>query len=69
MAVWISADVKCPFFADESRRCVTCEGLPEDTTHSVCFSSPAVKIAWMRKYCIEKYNECPYAKLLYQKYE
>lgn len=69
MSDYGSQDVKCPFYKGESKNIIKCEGAIND----ICtqpFRSKKKKEIHKSEYC-NTFNckECPYYKMLNQKYE
>ena len=66
---WRSAYTKCPFYKTEDGKKVECEGVHEKTSINIVFTSTKEKIKYKAIYCESSYQECPYAKLLYNKWD
>lgn len=68
MENWRGIYTLCPFYHEETERIVKCEGVPQNTTHSICFPSLEQKIAYKKVFCEAEYKKCPYSELLYKKW-
>ena len=64
----ISNEVLCPFYHSEDSNRICCEGLEEDSTIHVVFSSSKRKTAYSRRYCCSEYKACKMSGILYAKY-
>lgn len=66
---WRAALTLCPFYHEERERSIVCEGIPKNTTCSLCFPTAAEKREHKTQFCENDYKNCPYAKILYQKWD
>lgn len=66
---WRTVLTQCPFYRQEDGKRIVCEGLPDKTTMALEFPSSQPKIEYKKRYCEKKYRDCPYAKILYQKWD
>lgn len=60
---------KCPFYKEEDRQKVFCEGVEENSKIHLAFSSPTQKSEYCRKYCYRNYKYCLIADMLFYKYD
>lgn len=63
------ADVKCPFFLSSSKRTISCEGITDDCTTTLNFSSREKRNAQLRIFCADKYEYCEIYRMLEEMYE
>ena len=70
MAVYGSQDVLCPFYLSEvkKKRTIRCEGYADGSTVSVLFARDKKYNIHRNMYCCSVYDQCPYYKLLLDKY-
>ena len=61
-------EVKCPFFLSSSKRKITCEGIIEDCTITLNFSSQEKRNIQCGIFCDEKYENCEIYRMLSEKY-
>ena len=59
--------VKCPFYKDESKNSIRCEGIISITCSSN-FGSTKEKKKHREKHCCDKYKDCDIYKLVDMKY-
>ncbi len=62
-----SEKVLCPFYKDETRNSIRCEGVISVACANN-FDVTAAKNQHLEQYCCSDYKKCPQAKALYQKY-
>ena len=65
-----SVDVVCPYYRDQDKHTIMCEGIGDRTTLRVCYPSRARVEAYQRDYCnsMDGYKECPIATMLNERY-
>jgi hypothetical protein len=63
--------VVCPFYHNEEALVLYCEGVIKDSTLLNAFRRSADKREYKGCYCtsMEGHKKCPYAEILYKKYE
>lgn len=64
-----STTILCPFFHGHSRVEMQCEGILPDTLLSTIYRRPTDKTEHLRRYCEQRYQLCPFYRLIAQKYE
>lgn len=62
-------DVKCPFFLSSSKRKISCEGITDDCTTTLVFSSQEKRNIQCRIFCDDKFECCEIYRMLREKYE
>lgn len=62
-----SADVKCPFYKDDTSHSIRCEGLVSEACVNN-FRGPQIKKEYQNKYCCRDYEDCDHSKALNLKY-
>ena len=62
-------DIKCPYFLNESRLQLTCEGISENTKLALKFRSEREKIMYIEKECRCYPNFCQIAAVLENEYD
>ena len=67
MKHFVSYEAQCPFYMEESRKVIYCEGLTENSRIHNAFSTDAR--AFKKKYCCGGWKSCPIAIMLWAKYE
>ena len=60
---------QCPFFISSGKETVLCEGITDDCSVTLRFTSPDKRTIYRRRYCNAHYEECSLYKLLEDKYE
>lgn len=60
---------KCPFYKEEDRQKIICEGVVDNSSIHVAFSSPTQKGEYCRQFCYRHYDDCLVADMLYCKYD
>lgn len=65
--VYGSQDVKCPFYKDETRNTIRCEGIFSNAI-SNNFERALKKNSHKSTYCCKDYQSCPLYKSVYAKY-
>lgn len=65
--VYGSQDVKCPFYKDETKNTIRCEGI-FSAALSNNFDSAQSKKEHVKKYCCKHFKECSLYKVVNQKY-
>ena len=63
-----SEKVLCPFYKDETRNSIRCEGVISVACISN-FAETEQKKQHSEKFCCLHYEECPLAEALYKKYD
>lgn len=63
-----SEKVLCPFYKDETRNSIRCEGI---ISIACCnnFDMTEEKKLHLEQYCYSNYKKCPQAQALYNKYD
>lgn len=69
MSNYLSMYVECPFFHDYVSQELRCEGVKENSSTHIAFSSPAERRDYMHQFCYNNYKNCRVARMLYEKYE
>lgn len=65
-----SKNVFCPFYSEEDRQTIYCEGLEVGTAIHLAFSTPPQLKAFKKRFCERTcYDKCPIAQMLAKKYE
>ena len=60
----------CPYYKDEDRQKVRCEGLEPATAIHYAFSTPARCREWKDNHCKSwGFEECPIARMLTERYD
>jgi hypothetical protein len=62
-------EVRCPFFRSSGKRKITCEGITDDCTTTLNFSSHEKRDIQCRVFCDDKYEYCEIYRMLREKYE
>lgn len=65
----VSAYVVCPFYRDEDKQMIRCEGLERDTSIHLAFASHDQLRDYKHRYCNLQYGACRIAQMLEGKYE
>ena len=67
---WRDKFVKCPFYSQNVKNKIVCEGLISRTTLHIVFVRDEDKKSYLNALCcsIKGYHNCPYAKILEEKY-
>ena len=61
--------ILCPFYQSMTQKCISCEGITDDCTIKLLFTSPE-KLNQQRKiFCENKYKNCEIYTILEKKYE
>lgn len=60
--------VMCPFYKDEGRNDINCEGAVADSTTRLCFNKRQPMLRYKIDYCCNKWQSCAIAKGLETKY-
>ena len=69
MENWRGIYTLCPFYHGETERAVQCEGVPRNSSQTICFPSLEQKLSYKKAYCEAEYKKCEYAELLYKKWD
>lgn len=71
MQRYVSKYVVCPFYHNEDRLTMYCEGVKEGSTLLNSFRATSDKGEFKSKYCcsMKEHKRCPIAEFLYKKYE
>jgi hypothetical protein len=62
-------EVKCPFYVSMNSHNILCEGITEDNTIKLIFTSPEKRKSYCIKCCRSNYKNCEIFKMLEKKYE
>lgn len=62
-----AVDVKCPFYKDETKNSIKCEGIVSVACINN-FDNAREKKKHKAKYCCDQYNSCPLNKSIMLKY-
>lgn len=65
----VSAYVVCPFYTDEEKQMIRCEGLEKDTSIHLAFASHEQLRSYKKRYCNVQYCGCRIAQMLEGKYD
>ena len=57
-----SPDVKCPYYKQESKWEIFCEGVQADQSFHVAFSLPASRKAYEKQFCKDCWGQCLIAR-------
>ena len=60
-------NTKCPFYEDETKNSIKCEGVFSKTTEQN-FENSTIKKEHKKKYCDNNYSECKHFKNVNEKY-
>ncbi len=60
---------KCPFFYENSRKSVICEGITDDSILCLKFLSENGRDKQRRIFCDKNYEKCEIFRMLMKKYE
>lgn len=66
---WRTVYTLCPFYKKETGDRIVCEGVPDQTVTSLNFTSANAKNEFKTIYCEANYKACPYARILYDKWD
>ena len=66
---WRKVLIKCPYYRTDDGGKINCEGLIADTYVSIRFPSGEALNRHAKKYCQDKWRECPYAEAVGRKYD
>lgn len=71
MVRYVSKYVVCPFYHNEDKQTMYCEGVITDATLLNSFRSNFDKSEYKTKYCcsMDGHKKCPVAESLYKKYD
>ena len=64
---FVSFEAKCPFYKEEDRNIIYCEGLTDSSRIHNAFSSDAA--GYKEQFCCDRWEDCRIAKMLWAKYE
>lgn len=65
-----SVNVKCPFYKEDARNQIRCEGICETSTSTVhMFRDQKTRLKYQKKYCEARYKDCPCFRQNMTKYE
>lgn len=65
-----SKNVFCPFYNEEDRQTIFCEGLEPGTAVHLAFSTQPQLKAYKKRFCeCTRYDKCLIAQMLAKKYE
>ena len=67
MKHFVSFEALCPFYKEEDRNVIYCEGLTKKSRIHNAFSTDARP--FKKKYCCGGWKSCPIAIMLWAKYE
>ena len=62
-------NVKCPYYINETKKCVSCEGIIDGSKNTMGFQSEDEKDTFIIGYCMRYPNECILSKALDNKYQ
>ena len=65
----ISKEVLCPFYHSEDPQKICCEGVEENSSLHLAFSTPQQQREYKAVFCNKNYDACYIAAMLYKKYE
>lgn len=66
----VSKSVICPFYTEEDRQTIFCEGLEPGTSVHLAFSTPPLLKTYKKRFCeCTRYKKCLIAQMLFKKYE
>lgn len=60
---------KCPFFISSGKKSVTCEGLTDDCTICLAFTTEEARNLHRKIFCDARYECCELYKVLEEKYQ
>lgn len=61
-------NAKCPFFQSEYTKSITCEGIIDQTSNIIKFSSESQKNEYVTSNCFQYPNECQLCAAVEKKY-
>lgn len=64
---FVSFEAQCPFYKEEDRNIIYCEGVTEGSRIHNAFSRGAEK--YKKEFCCDRWKECMISKMLWAKYE
>ena len=66
MARMNDAAVLCPFYKEEGKTSLVCEGQDDSMKMHIVFNPPVKKQAFKQRYCEGCYEKCKWAETLYR---
>lgn len=61
--------INCPFYKTMAYKSITCEGITDDCTNKLLFTSPEKRDLHRKIFCENKYKNCEIYRMLERKYE
>lgn len=65
---YLSKDTKCPYYRKDVQNKIVCEGIDEDGTIHINFSTTRKRAAYQKIKCCANYKACPIAQILDRKW-
>lgn len=62
-------EILCPFYKEQAKQSISCEGLVDDSTIKLWFNYPKAKCLHAQVFCQKKYKNCEIYSILEKKYE
>lgn len=63
------SDVKCPFFREQTKRSISCEGIIDESILKLWFEDKKTKDRHSEIFCCNRYCNCEIYSMLEKKYE
>ena len=67
MKHFVSFEAQCPFYKEEERNVIYCEGVTDRSRIHNAFSTDAAE--YKKRYCFDGWKDCMISKMLWAKYE
>lgn len=61
--------INCPFYKSMAQKSISCEGITEDCTTKLLFTSPEKRDLHRKIFCENRYKNCEIYTMLEKKYE
>jgi hypothetical protein len=65
---YMSKDVQCPYYHKDVHNKICCEGIDEEGSIHLNFTSEKKRIAYEREKCCKDYKQCMLTQMLDRKY-
>lgn len=65
---WDSGRIICPFFKNDTKNSIKCEGI-ESSSLINCFEGSTQKKQYVKEYCAGNPDKCQLSQILQKKYE
>lgn len=60
----ISTKAICPYYKHEDSQVIYCDGVQDGSVIHLAFANKTCSVEYKKKYCRDKYEECPICKML-----